>query len=247
MCYDISFSTELETIYDYLPELQGMEQLNFDFRPTYHKVGHSYPKWPIVLFETGPVLVKAEWGVIANYMNTPEKEKKSRKYMLNAQAEKILESGSYWYKIRHQRCLVPITGYFEHRHINGMKIPYYIKIKDRELTFLAGLWTYAPVPNVETGEVRITFTIVTRSANDLLLKIHNGGDNPGRMPHALPVHYQKEWLDPTLDDAGIKKILSYQAPAEAFDAWPVNPIRKAKEDTSDVIAIATYEDLPELQ
>jgi putative SOS response-associated peptidase YedK len=248
MCYDMAFATEIETIYDYLPALQGMEQAEINFEATYHKTGHSYPNWPIVLFETGPVLVKGEWGVIANYMDTPEKITQQRKYMLNARAEKILDPMAHWYKIRHQRCLIPVTGYFEHREVPGFskKVPYYIKVKDRELTFIAGLWSYSPVPNPETGEVRITFTVITRSANDLLMKIHNSGDHPNRMPHVLPIKLQQEWLDPTLNDAGIARVLNYQAPSVALEAWPVDTVRRSKPDEPAVISRKEYSNLPEL-
>lgn len=248
MCYDIAFSTDIRIISDAFPDLKGLENLEIDFQPTFHKVGQGYPAWPIVLFETVPVLVKAEWGVIPGYMNTPEKVKKGRKFMLNARSEKILDKSSYWYKIRRQRCLIPVTGYFEHREVPGMKkkVPYYIKVKDQELTFIAGLWTYAPIPDIETGEARITFTLITQPANDLLMKIHNSGDNPFRMPDVLPKQLQQEWMEPQLSDEGITRILSYQVPSDALETWPVESIRCAKDDDENVIAPVIYEGLPEL-
>jgi putative SOS response-associated peptidase YedK len=126
------------------------------------------------------------------------------------------------------------------------KVPYYIKVKDRELTFIAGLWCYAPIPNVETGEVRITFTLITRSANELLMKIHNSGDNPFRMPHVLPKQLQQEWMDPTLSDEGIARVLNYQVPAEALEAWPVESIRRSKDDDQKVIEPINSEAIPPL-
>ena len=126
-------------------------------------MAQAYRKYPIIIFEDNNYKLKEfEWGVIADYMNTPEKIKKSRQWMCNAQSEKVIgDKKSYWNMIRRKRCLIPVTGTFEHREILGWKnkVPYMVRIKDRELFCLPGLYHYAPMPDVETGQARGTFTL----------------------------------------------------------------------------------------
>lgn len=250
MCYDLSFSANIESIYDYLPELQSAGQLDFDFTPTYHKIAQSYPKWPVVINDAGQLkLRRFEWGVIPAYMKTPEEVKKGRKWMVNARSEKILDKKAFWSKIRASRCLVPATGFFEHREISGWekKVPYYIKVKDRPMFFIAGLYSYPThLPNPETGEVTGTFTLITRNANEIMGKIHNSGDNAGRMPLILAPELEKEWLNPSLTDIDIQRILNYELPADWLEYWPVNSVRRAKPDDENVIARAEPEGLPAL-
>jgi putative SOS response-associated peptidase YedK len=100
--------------------------------------------------------------------------------MCNAQSEKILgDKKSYWRRIRKQRCLIPVRAFFEHREVKGMKtkIPYVIRLKDRPVFALLGLYAYSPIPDMETGEVKGTFTVITRRANAVMEQIHNGGPN----------------------------------------------------------------------
>jgi putative SOS response-associated peptidase YedK len=89
---------------------------------------------------------------------------RQRAGMLNARSERILEDKtSYWYEIRNRRCLIPVTGFYDHRGIKGWKkkVPYHIKLKDQELFFIAGLYSAAELPDTETGEMikRWTYTV----------------------------------------------------------------------------------------
>ncbi|MHA4807033.1 SOS response-associated peptidase [Flavitalea flava] len=233
MCYDISYTSGIELITDYLPGLHIEEQLNIPFELFDHVQAQSYRKYPVILFEAGEYKLRSfEWGVIADYMNTPEAIKKNRNWMCNAQSEKILgDKKSYWRRIRKQRLLIPVTGIYEHRHIKGWKntVPYLIHQADRPLFCLPGLYNYSPVPDLETGEVRGTFTVITRSANALMKKIHNGGPNAGRMPLFLPKEKELEWLKPDLNDEELQSILDYELPPEELDDWPVFTIRTTKE------------------
>ncbi len=79
MCYDISFSTTEETIIDYLPDMETDPRLAFDFGSAIHILAQAYRKYPVIIQEDGKYKLKEfEWGVIADYMNTPEKIKKVR-------------------------------------------------------------------------------------------------------------------------------------------------------------------------
>ena len=232
MCYDISFSTQIELITDYLPELEIDPQLSISFQPAIHTQAQSFQRSPVIIFDEGKYKLKPfEWGIIAPYMNTPEKIKKLRPQMCNARSEKLLDKTSYWNRIRKTRCLIPVTGVFEHREIKGWKnkVPYYIQLKNRELFCLPGLFHYPDKADVETGEVTGNFTVITRAANSVMKQIHNGGEQAFRMPLFLPKDLEQKWLLPDLSDAEISEILDFEMPSESLGYHPVFTIRTTKE------------------
>jgi putative SOS response-associated peptidase YedK len=252
MCYDISFSTKYELITKYVPGLIVDPQINFDYDTSIHVVAQSYMKKPIIFRENGQYHMKAfEWGVIADYMNTPELINKNRQWMCNAQSEKITgKKYSVWKTIKHQRCIIPIEAFFEHREVKGIKnkIPYVIRLKNRLIFGLLGLYAYSPIPDVETGEVRGTFTVITRKANSVMEQIHNGGPNAGRMPMMVPYDMELKWLQEDLTDKQIQEILDYEMPAEELEYHPVYTIRstKPRPDGKSKLDPFDWPDLPPL-
>ena len=168
--------------------------------------------------------------------------------MANARSEKILgDERSYWNRIRMNRCIVFTTGFFEHRDVGAKrKVPYFIRIKGCELFPIAGLYNYSPLPDPDTGEMKGTFAVVTRPANELMTIIHNGGINAGRMPLVLTREMAMEWLDPNLSDERLKTILHYELPSQDMEAWPVRSVRSRKEDNELVIEKMAYEGLEEI-
>lgn len=253
MCYDLSFSSSIESIYDYLPELDKMEQLDFEFGPDIHALAQSYLKWPIITNEGGKLQLKRfEWGVIAHYMKTPEKIKESRPWMCNITSEKILKPGSFWHTIRANRCLIPATGFYEPHKEDGIKDSFwfYIQRPDRPMFFLPGLFYY-PLhrPDVETGEVTGTFGLITRPANEVMAAIHNGKREEGhfRMPLMLPIELEKEWLAPSLDDVGIKQILDYRISSNEIAYRLIDSPRKRGKPNDESILESIIDDRVKLK
>lgn len=243
MCYDMSFFSNIKLAADYL-RIKNDPSMQFD--PTYHVVAQSFRRWPVAIHENETKIGLFEWGLIADYMNTPEKIKEYRTSMANARSEKLLDDKrSVWHRLRDQRCLVFSTGFFEHHDTGGKKKqPYFIKVKGEPVFCMAGLYNYSPIPDPETGELIGTFTIITRDANPLMAKIHNGGPNSHRMPAILPHELALEWIKPGLGDETIRSILTYEISSEHLEAWPVNTIRTRKPDDETVIALK--EDAPPL-
>ena len=245
MCYDMSFFSNIKLIADYLP---AIEESTIQFEPTWHRVAQAFGRWPVVVNEDGFKVRLFEWGLIADYMNTPEKIKEYRTSMANARSEKILsDKRSVWHRLRQNRCLVFTTGFFEH-HDNGLKkkVPYFIRLKGEPVFCLAGLYNYSPFPDPETGEMVGTFAVVTRAANTLMSKIHNSGANSCRMPLLLTKELAERWLATDLSDTELGSILNYECPDTALEAWPVNTIRTRKNDDETVINKAEYDNLPVL-
>lgn len=229
----MSFFSNIKLVSDFLP----VKTDDLHFEPTWHKVAQSFCTWPVVVNEDGFKLRLFEWGVIADYMNTPDKIKEYRTSMANARSEKILDDKrSVWHRLRQQRCLVLSTGFFEHQDTGGKKkLPYFIHVKGQPIFCFAGLYNYSPLPDPETGELIGTFSIITRAANPLMATIHNGGTNSGRMPLLLPKEKAIQWLDKSLTDDTLRTILDYEFPESEMEAWPVNTIRTRKEDGPGVV------------
>jgi len=255
MCYDISFTTQINDLSHYFPDLIFTHQISIAFEPA-HIAGHAYGEHPIIFNdkETNATHCQLmEWGCIPFYIKDEAAYKKQRATMLNARSEKILnDNKSFWNKIKDKRCLIPVTGFFEHRHVKGFKnkIPYLLQLKQQPVFFLPGLYNIAQLPDVETGELieRFSFSIITRSANALMEQIHNGGANAGRMPLMLPFELSKKWIDLSLTSEEMTDILAYEIHPEAMQFKTVYSLRTATGRTDGLAKDAEYrwENLAEL-
>jgi putative SOS response-associated peptidase YedK len=180
MCYDISFQIHIKELSDYFPDLIFDAQINMDFDGT-HIIGHGYGEHPIIYRHQEDKQLHCspmEWGIIPFYIKDEKQFVRQRASYLNARSERILDdTKSYWHKIRNRRCLIPVTGVYEHRAIKGWKkkVPYFIKLKDQAMFFLPGLYSVVELPDTSTGEMikRWTYTIITRNANSVMEQIHN--------------------------------------------------------------------------
>ena len=232
MCYDISFTVNIRTLSDYFPDLIFDEQIEMTFEPV-HIIGHNYGNHPIIYKNREDEKLHCklmEWGCIPFYIKEEDAFKKQRVTMLNARSERILtDNKSYWYKIKNRRCLIPMTGFYEHREVKGMKkkIPYFISLKEQQTFFLPGLYSVTELPNKETGEIekRFTFTLITRAANKLMEQIHNSSINKYRMPLLLPFELSKKWVEEEISEEDYKEILAYEMPAESMNYHTVYTIR----------------------
>lgn len=251
MCYDISLQPVKEDIKEYFPEPLIIHQLEFNFDQPQHYRAHTHDQLPVIIRDEEKLLVKNfEWGLIAEYMDTTEKINKQRSWMCNARGEKVLDKNTYWHKIKHQRCLVPVVGIYEHRGVKGFKnkIPYHVRWRNRKMFCLPGFYNYAPIPNEETDELRGTFTIITTHANQLMKYIHNDGENKHRMPLFLPKELELEWMKKDLKEHQLKEILNFQASSDDLESWTVSSIRSPKErvDGKAKHEPFTWQGLPDL-
>ncbi len=239
MCYDISFTVKMRQLSDYFPGLVFDNQLNLDFGPVDHIQGVSvFGAHPIIFQDQTDGTLHCrmmEWSImnetIRKQNNLQGKELMSKRNgMLNIRSERVLDdAGSYWHKIKNQRCLVPVTGIFEHREIKGRpgKIPYWIGINGEEVFFLPGL--YNMVESIdESGnkmEPVFTFALMTREANELMRNIHNSGPRGFRMP--LFLHYEMAiaFVENDLSTKRYKEILDYVIPSKDLAQHPVFAIR----------------------
>ncbi len=196
MCYNVSFliqkAAKLAARYQGVMPPKWKEQMaeetGTDELPTYYFVsGFSHPVLPLVTTEG---LQMAAWGLIPHWAKDREVAGKLRTGTLNARGETVFEKASFRKSIRTQRCILPVSGFFEWRSHGNKKYPYYIYPKNNDLFSLACIydrWT-----DRETGETVLSFSILTTEANELMAVIHN---RKKRMPLILSPDKEQSWTN----------------------------------------------------
>lgn len=166
----------------------------------YRVSAFTNPDCPVVTSDSEIQLYK--WGLIPFWTKDEDAAKEIRKMTYNAKAETLFQKPSYREPIKKRRCLIPATGFFEWRDENGIKLPYYIYVKNEPIFSMAGIWdTWT---DHTTGEILHTFSQITTEANRLMSYIHNLKQ---RMPAILSNEDEEKWLDPALDKDEIEKLL----------------------------------------
>ena len=174
----------------------------------------SFPDCPVITSD--PKIQSYKWGLIPFWVKDEKQADEIKRMTLNARADTIFQKPSFREPIRSKRCLVPSTGYFEWRHENGKKIPYYIYVKDEPIFSMAGV--YDSWMDKATGEVTSTFSILTTEANPLTDYIHN---TKHRMPAILSKADEERWLDPKLGKSDIEQLL-FPFQADRMDAYIID-------------------------
>lgn len=200
MCFTISVEKKVkEAIKEYLKSNEGV-QMSFDFEDDLFLVsGFAHPKLPII--KQGSITL-SEWGLIPSFA-VQEKAEELQNMTLNARSDTIYEKPSFKKSIVSQRCILVVDGFFEWRHENNKKYPFYIYPKDETVFYLGCI--YNSWVNKLTGEIRDTFSIITTDANPLMEYIHN---SKKRMPLILHKSDIQEWINPETSKQAIEKLMT---------------------------------------
>jgi putative SOS response-associated peptidase YedK len=147
---------------------------------------------------------------------------------INARVETIATAASYrgpWK--RGQRCILPAAGFYEWQVVGDRKQPWLIRVRDRDVFGLAGLWDAS---TTEAGETVESVTIITMPANPLMAEIHNA---KARMPAILKVEDYAAWLAGSLKDA---EACLAPFPQDRMEAWTVSTaVNSPKNDRPELI------------
>ncbi|MCE3278968.1 MAG: response-associated peptidase [Bacteroidetes bacterium] len=210
------------------------------YKKYYAASGYDHPSWPVIPSDDPFGIDIKDWGLIPSWTKNSQDAKTFSDNNLNARAETVFEKPSFRHIIRKQRCIVPISGFFESRHIGKDKIPYYIFPKDGACFSVAGI--YDTWIN-EVGEPVHTYTILTCDSNPLLSKIHN---SKLRMPLILPKVSEKVYLDSSISDEMLKSLfIPYDE--SLMDARTVSKlIHSPKKDLVNVPEVLSSVEYPEL-
>ena len=161
----------------------------------------------------GREAVFMRWGLIPSWA----KDASIGARMINARAETLAEKPAFRSALRRRRCLVLADGFYEWQRVEGSraKRPMRIVLKTGEPFAFAGLWeTWRDAAG---GRIE-SCAIVTTTANDLLLPIHD------RMPVILPRESESLWLDASVDDPGLLAHMLRPCGSNGMDAYEVSTL-----------------------
>ncbi len=234
MCYHFSLNADklqLKNRFD--ASTEAIPEL-----PLFHIAGHSLPLLPIITEDKPNEFQMYQWGLIPHWSQDLPFAIDIQRKTFNARSESIFEKPSFRESIVSRRCLIPATGFFEWKDVNGKKYPHFISLKDNSIFSFAGIydqWT--------DGENSYqTFSIITTEANHLMAEIHN---TKKRMPLILEQKDENKWLNKDLDQASIKGLFELYD-ANKMSAHTISRLISNKDHNSNVKEVLnpfTYQEL----
>lgn len=152
----------------------------------------EFSNWNVAPTQTMPVIAEVEgklkvepmkWGLVPSWSKEPQ----SKYATFNARSEDLFDKPTWRGPARHHRCLIPATGFYEWKRLNGTKSkqPTFIHPEDQKYFAFAGLF------DEWHGEL-LTYTIVTTTPNKEMSAIHN------RMPVILHPDDWADWLSSSI-------------------------------------------------
>ena len=150
------------------------------------------PKYNISPAQSAPVIIRVndttelrmmQWGLLP----TGAKDVNSvfRYKTFNVQSEKVFAKPSWDTAVRHQRCIIPVNGFYMIR-TGGNKDAYYFTLPEQSLMAIAGIystWTDA------NGIEQQTYAMLTIDSNEAMPLPFS------RMPVLLHTDDQVKWID----------------------------------------------------
>lgn len=164
------------------------------------------------------------WGLVPGWVKDP----RDFPLLVNARSETLTEKPAFRDAVKHHRCVIPASGYYEWQRGGPEKTPYYISRSDGEPMAMAGLWSTWTGPD---GEEIDTATVVTVPANGQIGRVHD------RMPAILDGDSVEAWLD--VRNVRAEEAMTHIRPLEE-DLLTFHPVSRrvnsATNDGPDLIA-----------
>ena len=213
----------------------GYESLQLPEPPPFERYNIA-PSQDILAIRTAPETGRPEW-VMLRWGLVPfwSKEPGGKRPLINARAEGIEAKPSFRGPVRHRRCIVPASGFYEWGRQGTGKQPYFVRPAENEVFSLAGIWDRW---EGKQGEVIESVAIITTSANELMQPIHD------RMPVILGKENVASWIAPQTElDKTLAMLKPF--PPERMVAYPVNSVvNSARHDGPEGVARVDVEDQP---
>ena len=97
---------------------------------------HPYQDLPVIKkYTNGNALENLKWGIVPSWS-----KKKEFNPLINARLETIDEKISFKKLIQLKRCVAVADGFYEWKHEEKNKIPYYFLREDKKLMYIAGIY-----------------------------------------------------------------------------------------------------------
>jgi putative SOS response-associated peptidase YedK len=150
---------------------------------------------------------------------------------INARSETVFESRLYRDLVVRQRCIVPLSGFYEWRNEGPRRRPFKIHLQNNVIMSVAGIWdTWRP----GTTHERRSFSILTTAANAFMREIHD------RMPVILDRKDEDSWLDPEIHEQEELKQLLKSCPNDWLTAVEISSlVNSPQNNTPEVLQPAT--------
>src|SRR5690606_22447683 len=105
------------------------------------------------------LMEEMRWGLVPSW----SREAATKFATFNARIETVAEKPAFRSALRKRRCIIPASGFYEwHTDEEGVKQPYYFRLKAGHEMALAGLWEHWQGPD---GETLHSCTILVGGAN----------------------------------------------------------------------------------
>lgn len=185
------------------------------------------PTQPVIAIwneAAGRLAKLARWGLVPHWVKDP----RQFPLLVNARGESMAQKPAFRDAVKHNRCILPASGYYEWRTLpNGKKQPFYITLGTGEPIALAGLYSNWIGPE---GEEVDTVATITVPAGPDVEHIHD------RMPAILRGDQIEAWLDVrTVRFDEVQPFIAPQ-PQGAMAAHPVSTrVNSAANDGADLI------------
>lgn len=208
-----------------------------NLEPYYFVSGFQFPLLPIVLSDK---MLLSNWGLIPYWVKNKANASEIKSKTLNAMGETIFEKPSFKKAIQKQRCILGIKGFYEWRNIQQKKYPYFIYHSKNELLNIGCI--YDSWTDTETGEIIMSFSIITTPANKLMEKIHN---TKKRMPLILPNEKLNDWLNEYSTVSTVKSLIQPYSDG-LLDAHTVSPLASLSRENRNTPEIINPYHYPQL-
>ncbi len=160
----------------------------------------------------------AHWSLVP-----PWARNLSQKYpTFNARAETLSERRTFAPALKHQRCAVVVSGFYEWTGPKQARLPHAV-FGPRPMLLMAGLYSWWRDPGAAAGEGwHLTTTVVTRASAGAMATLHD------RMPVLLGSTLLADWLDP--DSKGDQSLVDAVSEASVqlakdLRTYAVHPLR----------------------
>jgi putative SOS response-associated peptidase YedK len=140
-------------------------------RRTFNRTTTSAPTTTIdaVLEDGNRTLEQMRWGFVPGWWSEPLRE--MRLSTFNARAETVTAKPMFRSAFKRNRCLIPVSGYYEWKSTPTGKQPYYCTARDGSPLTIAGIWDEW---KDEIGESLKSCTLIVTNANKLATKYTTG-------------------------------------------------------------------------
>ncbi|STX84919.1 Uncharacterised ACR, COG2135 [Legionella donaldsonii] len=164
--------------------------------------------------EEGLNAVQMRWGIVPWYTKG-----KKPSLLINARLETVAEKPAFQQSLKHRRCLMLMSGFFEWKHASQdkktFKQPYYITRHDTKLMAVAAIWdNFKPEPDISIPSC----CVLTTNENKTVSSLHE------RMPWILSESQQREWLESKSFLANDLEAIIEKNEDIPLDCYPVTPL-----------------------